>query len=50
MSARRSAPDYGTHFNNLAARYDELRPDPSCELIETLVRDVLELVVVTARR
>ena len=39
MSARRSAPDYGTHFNNLAARYDELRPDPSCELIETLVRE-----------
>ena len=39
MSADRSAPDYGTHFNNLAARYDELRPDPSYELIETLARE-----------
>ncbi len=39
MSADRSAPDYGAHFDNLAARYDELRPDPSYELIETLVRE-----------
>lgn len=39
MGADRSAPDYGSHFNNLATRYDELRPDPSYELIEALVRE-----------
>lgn len=39
MRAYGSAPDYGEHFDNLAASYDELRPDPSYELIETLVRE-----------
>lgn len=34
-----SAPDYGSHFNSLAARYDELRQDPSYELIEALARE-----------
>ena len=34
------APDYGSHFGNLAARYDELRPeDPSDAVIEALVRE-----------
>ena len=33
MGAHRSTPDYGSHFDSLAARYDELRPDPSHELI-----------------
>ena len=39
MRAGSSAPDYGIHFNSLAARYDELRPDPSYELIEALARE-----------
>jgi SAM-dependent methyltransferase len=37
MGAGRPAPDYRSHFDNLATRYDELRPDPSYALIETLV-------------
>lgn len=28
MSTGHSDPDYGKHFGDLAARYDELRPDP----------------------
>ena len=39
MSARRPAPDYGRHFGDLAARYDELRSGPSDEAIEVLVRE-----------
>ena len=39
MSAGHPAPDYGSHFGSLAARYDELRSGPSDDAIETLVRE-----------
>jgi ubiquinone/menaquinone biosynthesis C-methylase UbiE len=39
MSTGDPAPDYGSHFGTLAARYDELRSGPSDEAIETLVRE-----------
>jgi ubiquinone/menaquinone biosynthesis C-methylase UbiE len=39
MSARRPAPEYGRHFGDLAARYDELRSGPSDDAIEVLVRE-----------
>ncbi len=39
MSARDLAPDYGRHFGDLAARYDELRSGPSDDAIEALVRE-----------
>ena len=38
-TGRRPAPDYGSHFGSLAARYDELRAGPSEDAIETLVRE-----------
>ena len=56
MSTGHSKPDYGKHFGDLSARYDELRPDPSENLIEALVcggdlrgRRVLDLGCGTGR-
>jgi SAM-dependent methyltransferase len=39
MSAGGPASDYGRHFGDLAARYDELRSGPSDEAIEAVVRE-----------
>jgi SAM-dependent methyltransferase len=39
MSGGRPAPDYGSHFGSLAARYDELRSGPSEDAIGILVRE-----------
>ncbi len=39
MSIGRPAPDYGSHFGDLAAHYYELRPGTRDEAIEILVRE-----------
>ncbi len=39
MSAGGRVPDYGRHFGDLAARYDELRSGPSNDAIEALDRE-----------